>query len=472
MTLLHCTGAVQRPQTAVRRGPVRRALVMAALGALLMTACSGRRARAEQLVSVTRLMGAVDIQGPTDAWAPDPDATELLPVGRWIAVGDEVAYTYVDHQMGLSARIQPDGDKARIRRLELAPAGVRLLDPAEVAERGLPEIPDFVARYGEQPEPGTLFGHWRTAEGLAHRWHPEFPDDLIVVLITEREPELYPEIIWVRVFDCEGLRCRGGLINQPHRGRLNLGDVVRFDASDVPFDRPPPAESAREPLTPELRSLVLSDPAFANLLTDPRAWDADLELPRADRMPPIGRWFVLGGELCFGIVTDEGPIALRFREGSVMTQTMPWLPRGAELLTDEQIAAAKLPPSPPLQGLPPQPAPGAWGSWRLRDDLAWMFAISAEPDIVVALIDGGSATARVRLRECSDHVCVGALDAAVGDHKKGALFEMGTRSISVRPAGADHPIAPGARELPVAWPQGTMPKTSSEALLDAIRQGR
>jgi len=473
MTIFRLTVASQRLPDAARRGPVARALIAVALGALLMTACSGRRARAERLVSVTRLIGAVEILGPTDAWAPAPDAMELLPVGRWIAVGDEIAYTYVDHQMGLSARIQPDGDRARIRRLELAPAGARVLEPAEVAARGLPEVPDFVASYGEQPEPGAMFGHWRSAEGLAHRWHPEFPDDLLVVLITEREPQLYPEVIWVRVFDCDGLRCRGGLINQPHRGGLKIGNVVRFDASDVPLDRPPPAESAHEPLTPELRSLLLTNPAFANLVADPEAWDPDLELPRADRMPPIGRWFVLGDELCFGVVTDEGPIALRFREGSVMTQTMPWLPRRAQLLTEEQIAAAKLPPSPPLKGLPPQPAPGTWGSWRLRDELAWMFRISGEPDVVVAVIDGGSAPARVRLRECSEHVCVGALDAAVGDHKKGALFEMGTLSAGgLRPAGADHPIEPGAHELPVAWPKGTMPKTSGEALLDGLRQGR
>lgn len=451
-----------------RCGAGGRALVAVALGALLLTACSSRRATSVQQVSVTRTLGPIDVQGPIGAWAPDPDVMDLLPVGQWIAVGDEVAYTYIDHSMGLSARILPDDGAVRIRRLAYAPAGVRLLEPAEVAERGLPELPDFVTDYGEQPEPGMLFGHWRTAEGLAHRWHPEYPDDLLVVLITEYQPNLNPEIIWVRVFDCDGLRCRGGLINQPHQGSLQLGDVVSFDASDVPPDRPPPAETDSDPLPSELRSALLTAPALANLVTDPRAWEADFSVPPSDRMPPIGRWFLVGNELSFCVLTEDGPKALRLREGGVMTHTMPWLPRGALVLTDEQVEAAELPKSLPLQDLPPQPAPGTWGSWRLREDLEWMFSVSGDVDVVVVLIDEGKTTARVRLTECEQLVCIGTLTTPVGEHKKGEEFEMGTISgKALLERGAELPFDPRAAEIPHAWPRGHRPENILDALMQA-----
>jgi hypothetical protein len=102
-----------------------------------------------------------------------------------------------------------------------------------------------------------------------------------------------------------------------------------------------------------------------------------------------------------------------------------------------------------------------------------MFTVTGEPDIVLALIDQGKATARIRLTECEPLVCYGTLESAVAGHKKGAAFEMGTSSVTeMQKQGADLPIEPFVHELPVAWPKGTRPKTTGDALLDALRRGQ
>jgi hypothetical protein len=72
-------------------------------------------------------------------------------------------------------------------------------------------------------------GAWRNSTILAHRFHPDFPDDLQVV-IHEGGPRFSDrahELIWVRLSRQRGDIFAGILLNEPHNlPTLKQGDTV------------------------------------------------------------------------------------------------------------------------------------------------------------------------------------------------------------------------------------------------------
>ena len=82
---------------------------------------------------------------------------------------------------------------------------------------------------------------WRTDEALAGKFHPDYPDDIQVIVhdggprLTEKQPEL----MWVRVTGKHGNAYRGKLLNQPHQlASLKQDDSVLFlvaNAKNEPF---------------------------------------------------------------------------------------------------------------------------------------------------------------------------------------------------------------------------------------------
>ncbi len=74
---------------------------------------------------------------------------------------------------------------------------------------------------------------WRADARLRGRFHPEYPDDLQVLVhdggprITDRAPE----VVWVRVSGSEGDAFLGRVLNQPvGLTGVREGDVIRFVA--------------------------------------------------------------------------------------------------------------------------------------------------------------------------------------------------------------------------------------------------
>lgn len=129
-------------------------------------------------------LDALDVQGATGAWSAG-DARDLVPVGRYLRADNDVGYSYVDATEGLSVRWdEPVGGPGsiHIRRLSWMPAGASVLSEHERRALGLPEVPAWFGSYGPQPAAGALYGTWRTDPSLAHRFHPEYPDDLRVVI--------------------------------------------------------------------------------------------------------------------------------------------------------------------------------------------------------------------------------------------------------------------------------------------------
>jgi hypothetical protein len=166
-----------------------------------------------------------------------------IPVGAWIRLDfpDQpgvLGFTYVDAEAGFSAQgWQMDGAKLKesarvIVRLPLPGVPVRVLSPEEVAQCGLEKTPSWVAKqYGPQPQAGTIWGWWREHPKLRGRFHPEFPDDLQVLMhdggprLTDRRPEL----MWVRVTGGEGDVFSGRLLNRPHQlVSVAEGNEIRF----------------------------------------------------------------------------------------------------------------------------------------------------------------------------------------------------------------------------------------------------
>jgi hypothetical protein len=179
---------------------------------------------------------------PTRTPAGPPPDEPLIPVGVWIRMAlpqfpDYVGFTYVDPQAGLSAQgeVRVDGQpELVIVRLPLGVAW-QVLDEAAVQERGLPASPPQIAEfYGPQPPAGTLWGWWRTDPRLRGRFHPEYPDDL-QVLVHDGGPRLTdhrPELIWVRVTGGTGDVFTGIVLNKPHHLHLvSDGSEIQFIAA-------------------------------------------------------------------------------------------------------------------------------------------------------------------------------------------------------------------------------------------------
>jgi hypothetical protein len=174
-------------------------------------------------------------------------AEDLLPVGAWIHLVlaepmNLVVFTYIDRQAGFSAQgWKSDGttlDTAERITVRLPMPGARWsrLSPEEVRQFGLESPPGWVAEfYGPQPTAGMLWGTWRTHPKLAGRFHPEYPDDL-QVLVHDGGPRLTqnrPELVWVRVIGIAGDVFRGQVLNQPHNLKsVRQGSTIQFVVPD------------------------------------------------------------------------------------------------------------------------------------------------------------------------------------------------------------------------------------------------
>lgn len=170
----------------------------------------------------------------------------LIPVGVWIQVeagdGSSLAgFTYVDAQAGFSAQGPPlewsalDPSVHVIVRLSVPDVRWRLLTAEEIARFGLETPPVWVAVYGPQPEPGTLWGAWRSHPKLKGRLLADHPDDLQVIVHDggPRITTLAPEAVWVSVTGADGDVFRARVLNQPfHLQSVGEGSEIRFIAPD------------------------------------------------------------------------------------------------------------------------------------------------------------------------------------------------------------------------------------------------
>jgi hypothetical protein len=192
-----------------------------------------------------------------------------MTASRWIWIeppGARVlAYRYVDRAAGASAKgaavsaaPTPEELAAAVERPDRTfrqpdTFGARALDAAEVRALGLPERPPWVAIFeGDAPAPPP----WRADPALAPRFHPDYPDDLEVI-VHDGEPrrtQRPPELCWVRVTGVHAAArlpraapdaqappsaadvrwdtrpvYRGELLNQPHAlTSVRQGDAVLF----------------------------------------------------------------------------------------------------------------------------------------------------------------------------------------------------------------------------------------------------
>ena len=153
-----------------------------------------------------------------------------LPEPPWAAGdgGDEpfVGLVYLDPQAGLSAKGWRAGEPAGGALVVRLPIGVpgRVLDEAEVAARGLPATPPWLAEAGPQPPADAP---WRHDPALVPRLHARFPDD-VQVLVHDggaHRPRRRPEVCWVRVDGVEDERARP-VSGQPASTRVYRGVLL------------------------------------------------------------------------------------------------------------------------------------------------------------------------------------------------------------------------------------------------------
>jgi hypothetical protein len=161
---------------------------------------------------------------------PEPPWTELEPF---------VGFVYLDAQAGLSAKGGRAGDPAHAAQPSLTvrlPIGVpaRVLTGDEAAARGLPVAPGWLAGFGPQP---ATDAPWRVDPALRGRFHPQWPDDLQVLLHDgeSRRTGKRTELCWLRVDaveDSEARRYAGTLMHPTHQlATVKLGDHVAFLAA-------------------------------------------------------------------------------------------------------------------------------------------------------------------------------------------------------------------------------------------------
>lgn len=177
--------------------------------------------------------------------------------------------------------------------------------------------------------------------------------------------------------------------------------------------------------------------------------------PARERMPPIGSWIDVAGEIAFVGLGWGGPVAfLVGNESGLPMRSLLWAPKAARVLTPQEVQARGLPAVPALTGVPPQPVPGTWGAWRFDPALSWLTEGSADPDVAQAYVLGDDlelAWGALRLRGCEGQRCWGSL--ATDLFGQGPVYQVRT------------PRAPGGDAmLPVAWLDGTpLPATILEA---------
>lgn len=77
---------------------------------------------------------------------------------------------------------------------------------------------------------------WRTDPAISSRFHPDYPDDLQVIVHAggPRFTQAQPELIWVRVTGKNGQAYCATLLNQPHQlPVLKQGDLILFLAPNA-----------------------------------------------------------------------------------------------------------------------------------------------------------------------------------------------------------------------------------------------
>jgi hypothetical protein len=170
-----------------------------------------------------------------------------IQVGAWVRIRlpncpSFVGYTYFDRQAGFSAKGGPQNDAdigdapPMTVRLEPMEWQWRELADKEIVELRLPQTPSWVEEfYGPQPPRGMRWGEWRQHPKIQGRFHPDFPDD-IQVLIHDGGPRLSQnpgELAWARVFGRNGEVFRAILLNQPHKlTSKRQGDDLQFIVPD------------------------------------------------------------------------------------------------------------------------------------------------------------------------------------------------------------------------------------------------
>lgn len=409
---------------------------------LILGACATRSAGSKTLSAAATIgLDEIEVDGATGAFAPDPSDPKLLELGRWYQVGAEKAFAYLDSSEGSSMawrREDPTGPDFHVRRVTWAPADSQVLDD--------PTPPDWLVHYGPQPAPGTLHGTWRTQPAFAHRIHPDFPDDLRVIIGTVVEGQVRVfEIVWVRLLTCEGSRCTGALINQPSNVDLALGDPVEFDLDGVATGRLPAASSPGQPVPEALVTFAATSPRVAGQLQDIPAWSELGDVSREQRLPPVGRWVTVGDDIAFTVLGHRNIEALVIGHDKLDRQTLRWRPASMRDLPEEERIRLGLPEKLVVQGYPPQPPPGDWGAWRIDPDKAWVFSQpEAEPDRAqVAVGAVGSVDLEVtaiQIRGCDNAHCWGPLLEAAGGMEAGEFLRFA------------HLRMPEEMEIPVAWP--------------------
>ena len=163
-----------------------------------------------------------------------------LPEPPWTEAEPFVGFVYLDPQAGLSAKGGRTGDQTHIERPALTvrlPIGVpgRVLGEEEALTRGLPTTPAWLSFYGPQP---PAHGPWRVDPHLRGKFHPQYPDDL-QVLVHDGEPRRTgkrTELCWVRVTGEDRGHATpvyvGELLSQPHAlVTVKAGERLRFIAA-------------------------------------------------------------------------------------------------------------------------------------------------------------------------------------------------------------------------------------------------
>ncbi len=184
-------------------------------------------------------MDSTDPSRPSNASGPGPG----IPVGVWIRLDlpdqpSVIGFTSVDAEAGLSAQgwrldgAKLDESQPVLVRLPRARVPFRVLSPDEMAQFGLDKTPTWVAKQeGAPPPEDAIPGWWREHPKLRGRFHPEFPDDL-QVLVHDGGPRLTdrrPELLWVHVTGGEGDVFIGRILNRPHQlVSVAAGDEIRF----------------------------------------------------------------------------------------------------------------------------------------------------------------------------------------------------------------------------------------------------
>lgn len=80
---------------------------------------------------------------------------------------------------------------------------------------------------------------WRNDPALAGRFHPDYPDDLQVIVHEggPRVTQARPELIWVRITGKQGEAYQGTLLNEPHQlPSLKQHDAILFLAPSATIE--------------------------------------------------------------------------------------------------------------------------------------------------------------------------------------------------------------------------------------------